>query len=78
MIAAPPAAPHRPSPIWPRDRCPVLVVVGDNDFVLPADRLVAALPDATLPHPATHRPLRHAGVVRFIDAALGFLDAVPD
>lgn len=28
--------------------CPVLVVVGDNDFVLPADRLVDALPDSRL------------------------------
>lgn len=28
--------------------CPVLVAVGDNDFVQPADRLVAALPDARL------------------------------
>lgn len=29
-------------------RCPVLVVVGDRDEALPADRLVAALPDARL------------------------------
>lgn len=28
--------------------CPVLVAVGDADFVQPADRLVAALPDARL------------------------------
>lgn len=28
--------------------CPVLVVVGDQDFVLPADRLVDALPDSRL------------------------------
>lgn len=29
-------------------RCPVLVVVGDRDEAMPADRLVAALPDARL------------------------------
>jgi pimeloyl-ACP methyl ester carboxylesterase len=57
--------------------CPVLVAVGDNDFVLPADRLVAALPHATL------RMLRrtdHFATTEsfdFIDAALEFLDAVP-
>jgi len=31
-----------------RVTCPVLVVVGDRDFSAPADRLVAALPDAEL------------------------------
>ena len=57
--------------------CPVLVVVGEHDFVLPADRLVAALPDATL------RMLRRTDHFAtpesfdFIDAALEFIDAVP-
>jgi pimeloyl-ACP methyl ester carboxylesterase len=57
--------------------CRVLVAVGDNDFVLPADRLVAALPDATLrllrrtDHFATPESFD------FIDAALSFIDAVP-
>jgi len=57
--------------------CPVLIVVGDNDFVLPADRLVAALPDARL------RMLRRTDHFAtpesfdFIDAALEFIDAVP-
>jgi len=57
--------------------CPVLVVVGDNDFVLPADRLVAALPDATI---RTLRRTDHFATpdsFDFIDAALGFIDAVP-
>jgi len=57
--------------------CPVLIFVGDNDFVLPADRLVAALPDARL------RMLRRTDHFAtpesfdFIDAALEFIDAVP-
>jgi len=57
--------------------CPVLIVVGDHDFVLPADRLVAALPDARL------RMLRRTDHFAtpesfdFIDAALEFIDAVP-
>jgi pimeloyl-ACP methyl ester carboxylesterase len=58
-------------------RCPVLVVVGDNDFVLPADRLVAALPDATL---RVLRRTDHFATPEsfdFIDAALEFIDALP-
>ena len=58
-------------------RCPVLIVVGDNDFVLPADRLVGALPDATL---RTLRRTDHFATPEsfaFIDAALEFIDAVP-
>jgi pimeloyl-ACP methyl ester carboxylesterase len=57
--------------------CPVLVIVGDSDFVLPADRLVGALPDATL---CTLRRTDHFATpesYQFIDAALEFIDAVP-
>jgi pimeloyl-ACP methyl ester carboxylesterase len=60
-----------------RVTCPVLVAVGDGDFVLPADRLVDALPDARLrllrrtDHFATPESFE------FIDAALEFLDALP-
>jgi pimeloyl-ACP methyl ester carboxylesterase len=56
---------------------PTLVVLGDRDFVAPADPLVDALPDATfvaLPgvdHFATPKAFG------FLDAALEFLDAVP-
>jgi pimeloyl-ACP methyl ester carboxylesterase len=60
-----------------RVTCPVLVVVGEHDFVLPADRLVAALPDATL---RTLRRTDHFATPEsfdFIDAALEFIDAVP-
>jgi pimeloyl-ACP methyl ester carboxylesterase len=59
-------------------RCPVLVAVGDRDFVYPADRLVAALPDAkgvVLPntdHFATPKSFA------LLDAVLDFLDAQPD
>jgi pimeloyl-ACP methyl ester carboxylesterase len=58
-------------------RLPVLVVLGDQDFAGPAEPLVDALPDATLvmldgvDHLAT--PMNFG----FIDAALGFLGAVP-
>jgi pimeloyl-ACP methyl ester carboxylesterase len=57
--------------------CPVLVAVGDQDFVLPADRLVDALPDARL---VTLRRTDHFATPEsfdFIDATLEFLDAVP-
>lgn len=57
--------------------CPVLVVVGDQDFVLPADRLVGALPDARL---TILRRTDHFATPEsfgFIDAALEFLDALP-
>lgn len=56
---------------------PVLVAVGDDDFVRPADRLVAALPDARL---VTLRRTDHFATTEsfdFIDATLGFLDAAP-
>ncbi len=57
--------------------CAVLVAVGDADFVLPADRLVEALPDATL---RVLRRTDHFATPEsfdFIDAALSFIDAVP-
>ena len=56
---------------------PVLVVIGDRDFAGPADELVAALPDA---RQITLRNVDHFATPEsfgFIDAALGFLDAVP-
>jgi pimeloyl-ACP methyl ester carboxylesterase len=44
---------RRPAPVLDEAalgqvRCPVLVILGEKDFVGPADRLVAALPHATL------------------------------
>lgn len=72
---------ERSVPLTPADlapiACPVLVAVGDRDFVLPADPLVEALPDARL---ATLRRTDHFATPEsfdFIDAALEFLDAVP-
>ncbi len=56
---------------------PTLVAVGDRDFVLPADDLVDALPDARL---VTLRRTDHFATPEsfdFIDATLEFLDAVP-
>ncbi len=55
--------------------CPVLVVLGEHDFVAPADQLIAALPDARL---VTLPRTDHARTPKsfdFIDAALGFLKA---
>jgi pimeloyl-ACP methyl ester carboxylesterase len=61
-----------------RIRCPVLVVVGDRDTVaMPPDQLVAALPDARA---TLVRGADHLGTMKgfgFLDAALGFLDALP-
>ena len=57
--------------------CPVLVVLGDRDFAAPGDRLAAALPDARL---VSLRNVDHFATPEsfaFIDAMLGFLDAVP-
>lgn len=57
--------------------CPVLVAVGDKDFVLPADRLVESLPDARF---VSLRRTDHFATPEsfdFIDATLEFLDAVP-
>jgi pimeloyl-ACP methyl ester carboxylesterase len=59
-----------------RITCPVLVVIGDKDFVWPADELVAALPDARL---KVLRNVDHFGTPKdfgFIDALLTFFDAV--
>ncbi|HEY5664158.1 MAG TPA: alpha/beta hydrolase [Ilumatobacter sp.] len=56
---------------------PVLVAVGEHDFVQPADGLVAALPHATA---VTLRRTDHFATpesFEFIDATLEFLDAVP-
>jgi pimeloyl-ACP methyl ester carboxylesterase len=56
---------------------PVLVAIGDKDFAGPADQLVEALPDARL---VTLKGVDHFATPEsfaFIDATLGFLDAVP-
>jgi len=57
--------------------CPVLVVLGDNDFAGPADRLLSAFPDSSfvglkgVDHFATPKDFG------FIEAALTFLNAQP-
>jgi pimeloyl-ACP methyl ester carboxylesterase len=71
-----PEAPLSPEQLA-RVTCPVLVVLGDRDFVGPADALVELLPDATL---TVLRGVDHLGTpgdFGFIDAALRFIDAVP-
>jgi pimeloyl-ACP methyl ester carboxylesterase len=60
-----------------RVTCPVLVVIGDKDFAGPAEPLVELLPDAKL---TVLRGVDHLGTpgdFGFIDAALGFIDAIP-
>lgn len=69
------------SPLSPealgRITCPVLVVLGDQDFAGPADPLIDALPNARLltlsrcDHFATPKDFR------FLDATLDFLEAQP-
>ncbi|HET6835762.1 MAG TPA: alpha/beta fold hydrolase [Acidimicrobiales bacterium] len=57
-----------------RVACPVLVVLGDRDFSAPADRLVAALPDAEL---VMLRNVDHFAAPRdfdCIDRSLAFID----
>lgn len=76
VMRRPPAAPLTAEALA-AVTCPTLVVVGDQDFVHPADDLVAALPNATgrvlakVDHFATPESFG------FIDAALEFIDAVP-
>lgn len=69
------------TPVSPGDlagvKVPVLVVLGDRDFAGPADKLMAALPDARL---ASLAGADHFGTpkdFRFIEAALGFLGDAP-
>jgi pimeloyl-ACP methyl ester carboxylesterase len=57
--------------------CPTLVVIGDKDFAGPGEPLADALPDAQL---VTLRNVDHFATPEsfgFIDAALGFIDAIP-
>jgi len=57
--------------------CPTLVVIGDKDFAGPGDPLAAAIPGAQL---TTLRNVDHFATPEafgFIDAALEFIDAVP-
>jgi pimeloyl-ACP methyl ester carboxylesterase len=81
-IAALTAVMKRPAadPITPegcaRVTCPVLVVVGDKDFVYPADELAAAFPDGRC---EVLRGVDHFATTEsfgFFDATLEFLDAV--
>lgn len=57
--------------------CETLVIVGDKDFVFPADQLIDAMPNATgrvlknIDHFATPESFD------FVDAVLEFLDAIP-
>lgn len=56
---------------------PVLVAVGDQDFVLPADDFVAALPDARLVNLRRTDHFATPESFDFIDATLEFLGAIP-
>lgn len=57
--------------------CEILVIVGDKDFVYPADQLVDALPNA---QGAVLKNVDHFATPEsfdFVDAVLEFLDAIP-
>ena len=55
--------------------CPVLVVLGEHDFIAPAGQLVEALPDARLVTLPRTDHARTPKSFEFIDAALAFLAA---
>jgi len=75
-LNAPPAPPLADADLAAIE-CPVLVVNGELDEVLPADRLLAALPDSreVIVRRTDHFALPEA--FGFIDATLEFLDALP-
>lgn len=54
--------------------CPVLVVLGDQDFTAPADQLLAALPDARYVELTRTDHAKTPKSFAFIDAALAFLN----
>jgi pimeloyl-ACP methyl ester carboxylesterase len=54
--------------------CPVLVVLGDQDFTSPADQLLEALPDARYVELARTDHAKTPKSFAFIDAALAFLN----
>jgi pimeloyl-ACP methyl ester carboxylesterase len=54
-----------------------LVVIGDNDFAGPADKLAAAFPDGTLKVLKNTDHFATPESFPFIDAVLDFLDAAP-
>ena len=56
--------------------CPVLVVVGEDDFVHPADELVDALPDARLVNLPRTDHFATTDSFAFYDAALEFVGAI--
>jgi len=73
------AAPHPPlnAELLANVACPVLVVLGDQDFAGPADPLVEALPNATF---KALRGVDHFATPKsfaFIDAGLEFFEAFP-
>lgn len=57
--------------------CPVLVVVGENDFVHPADELAAAFPDGRVVNLPRTDHFATPESFAFFDAALEFLGALP-
>jgi pimeloyl-ACP methyl ester carboxylesterase len=76
VLRRPPAHPLTPDRLAVVT-CPVLVVVGEDDFVSPADDLVSALPHATS---VVLRKVDHFATPEsfgFVDAALDFIGAAP-
>jgi pimeloyl-ACP methyl ester carboxylesterase len=76
VMSRPPSAPPTDTELA-RITCPVLVVIGDQDFAGPGDPLADRLHHATL---KVLRGVDHFATTEafgFIDAALEFIDAVP-
>jgi pimeloyl-ACP methyl ester carboxylesterase len=75
VMKRPPSAPITAADCA-RVSCPVLVVVGDKDFVFPADELAAAFTDGRC---VTLRGVDHFATTEafgFFDASLEFIDAI--
>ncbi len=72
---------RKPPPLAPSDLAgldlPILVIAGERDFVGPIDRLVDALPDVRSVILPGVDHFQTPKAFPFIDAVLGFLDAVP-
>ncbi|MBV8959483.1 MAG: alpha/beta hydrolase, partial [Actinobacteria bacterium] len=57
--------------------CPVLLVIGDKDFAGPPEPLAELLPNVKVTMLRGVDHLGTPGDFGFIDAALGFIEAVP-
>lgn len=76
ILRRPPSKPYSESD-FAHIANPVLVAVGDKDFVLPANRLAHGFPNGTLRLLKNTDHFKTPESFQFIDAMLAFLDALP-